>query len=149
MVEEAPGSEDQGPDEDVTLGGYFSVHNRPPAFDGCDGHPYTVSIETERLPDLRDPVGVYLVFPRWATTGVGIVGHVETGILRRGPTASEVRSQVESLSLLSVQRLLNHVIVEGSGSVGIDGLSSVEPSGNNGLSEPPETDDLSEPPDQP
>ena len=65
-------------DDDVTLGGYMRVHNRPPAFDGPDGHPYTVSLETEKTGDLRAPVAGFLVFPRWAENGVGIIGHVET-----------------------------------------------------------------------
>ena len=38
---------------DTTLGGYFSVHDRPPAWEGSDGHPYTVSLETEMLQRLH------------------------------------------------------------------------------------------------
>ena len=68
-------------DEDATLGGYFRRHDRPPAFEGPDGHPYTVSLETEKTGNLRAPYQGYLVFPRWAETGVGIVGHVETPTL--------------------------------------------------------------------
>ena len=71
---------DSGKD-DTTLGGYFHVHNRPPAYEGSDGHPYTVSLEVEKTGNLRTPYAGYLVFPRWAETGVGIVGHVETRTL--------------------------------------------------------------------
>ncbi len=97
--------------EDGTLGGYVSVHNRPPAFEGVDGHPYTVSIETERLPELRDPIGAFLVFPRWALTGLGIIGHVESTILWRGPTVSDAVGKAESTPLADAQRILNELIV--------------------------------------
>ena len=42
---------DSGKD-DTTLGGYFHVHNRPPAYEGSDGHPYTVSLEVEKTGNL-------------------------------------------------------------------------------------------------
>ena len=106
------------PEDDRTLGGYFSVHSRPPAFEGCDGQPYTVSIETERLPDLKAPVGGYLVFPRWAETGLGIVGHVETPVLRRGPSREAVAEGLGTFSLGEVQRLLNEAILRRAGVVG-------------------------------
>ena len=89
--------------EDATLGGYFQVHTRPPAFEGSDGHPYTVSIEAERQPDLREPWAVFLIFPRWAETGVGIIGHVETGLLFSGRSEDEVRERAGALSLIEVQ----------------------------------------------
>ncbi|GMV03895.1 MAG: hypothetical protein AMXMBFR53_01770 [Gemmatimonadota bacterium] len=98
------------PPEDGTLGGYFKVHDRPPAFEGPDGHPYTVSLEVERTGDLRAPYHGYLVFPRWAQTGVGIVGHVES------PTLAECRSEAEALqslgtlTLVDVQRVLDEAV---------------------------------------
>ena len=98
-------------EDDRTLGGYFSVHSRPPAFEACDGSPYTVSIETERSGDLRAPFAGYLVFPRWAETGLGIVGHVETPLLWRGPTREAVMDQAGAMGLHEVQRLLNEAIV--------------------------------------
>lgn len=113
-----PGPEPGQDEDDRTLGGYFSVHSRPPAFEGCDGQPYTVSIETERSPDLKAPVAGYLVFPRWAETGLGIVGHVETPLLWRGPTREAVAEDVGETGLGEVQRLLNEAIVrraEGGG----------------------------------
>ena len=84
---------------DGTLGGYFDVHDRPPAFEGSDGQPYTVSIEVEQAADLRNPFIGYLVFPRWAGTGLGVVGHVETPILFKGATRDEVSEQAGSLPL--------------------------------------------------
>lgn len=99
----------EGP-EDGTLGGYFQVHDRPPAFEGSDGHPYTVSLEVERTGDLRAPYASYLVFPRWATTGVGIVGHVETETIARGTSEEDARARLEELSLVEVQSLLERAI---------------------------------------
>jgi len=81
MSEPEPAHEHGRTADDSTLGGYFRVHDRPPAFDGPDGHPYSVSIEVEKTANLRTPFAGYLVFPRWAQTGVGIVGHVETPTL--------------------------------------------------------------------
>ena len=92
---------------DATLGGYFEVHNRPPAFEGVDGLPYTVSIEIEKTGDLLKPFVGYLVFPRWAETGLGIIGHVETEILWEGRGSDEVREQANALGLLDVQNQLN------------------------------------------
>jgi hypothetical protein len=92
--------------DDSTLGGYFDVHDRPPAYDGPDGHPYTVSIEVEKTSNLRAPYSGYLVFPRWATTGVGIVGHVETPTLCECATTEEAIRRMGALTLLEVQQLL-------------------------------------------
>jgi hypothetical protein len=95
---------------DVTLGGYLTLHNRPPAFEGADGNPYTVSMEVEKTPDLSAPYAGYLVFPRWADTGAGIVGHVETHLLMRGTSEAEVMGALEALSLVEVYRLLSEAI---------------------------------------
>lgn len=97
---------------DATLGGYLSVHDRPPAFEGSDGQPYTVSIEIETVANLLAPYVAYLVFPRWAETGLGIVGHVETPVLYEGKGQDEVRGRAEALSLGDVKRLLDSAILE-------------------------------------
>ena len=97
-------------EDDHTLGGYIAVHNRPPGFEAVDGQPYTVSIETERSGDLRAPVAGYLVFPRWATTGLGIVGHVETPVMWRGASRQAVAEEAGALTLHEVQRLLNEAV---------------------------------------
>ncbi len=91
---------------DATLGGYFEVHDRPPAYGGPDGHPYTVSLEVERTSNLRAPHAGYLVFPRWAQTGVGIVGHVETPTLVECASHEEALQRLGELTLLEVQGLL-------------------------------------------
>ncbi len=106
--------------DDTTLGGYFRVHDRPPAYEGSDGHPYTVSLETEKTGDLKAPYHGYLVFPRWAQTGVGIVGHVETPTLAQGSSGEDVTARLEELTLFDVQDLLEEAIQrsrENAGSV--------------------------------
>ncbi len=98
-------------EDDRTLAGYVAVHQRPPAFEACDGFPYTVSIETEGTGDLRAPVAAFLVFPRWAGTGVGIVGHLETPLLWRGSSRETVVERAGAVSLHEVQRLLNEAVL--------------------------------------
>ena len=95
---------------DGTLGGYFEVHDRPPAFEGSDGHPYTVSLEVEQTPDLRAPYHGYLVFPRWAQTGVGITGHVESPTLVEARTTQEALDGLGALALIAVQGELEQAI---------------------------------------
>ncbi|MEJ2202744.1 MAG: hypothetical protein P8170_01405 [Gemmatimonadota bacterium] len=113
MTESLPdpdGTSEAGAPDDGTLGGYRSAHDRPPAFEGSDGHPYTVSIEVERTGDLRAPYLGYLVFPRWAQTGVGIIGHVESGILVRARTAQEAEAHLGGMSLLDVRETLEEAL---------------------------------------
>ena len=95
---------------DSTLAGYIKLHDRPPAFEGVDGEPYTVSVETENTPDLSAPVEGYLVFPKWATNGVGVVGHVETPTLVRGPSKESVARDLGELLLVRVKALLDEAI---------------------------------------
>jgi hypothetical protein len=95
---------------DATLGGYQEVHERPPAFSGSDGQPYTASVEIESVENLAAPYVAYLVFPRWAETGLGIVGHVETPVLCEGRSRDEVQDRVHALPLTEVKRLLDEAI---------------------------------------
>ena len=101
-----------GSSVDSTLGGYLSHHSRPPAFDGSDGHPYTVSPEVEKTPNLLAPYSGYLVFPRWAETGVGTVGHLETPILLEEPSQEAADMALRKLTLFQVQALLETAIQE-------------------------------------
>lgn len=96
--------------DDGTLAGYLRKHDRPPAFEAPDGHPYTVSVEAEKTGNLRAPYEGYLVFPRWAQTGVGIVGHVETPTLVQGQTTEEVEERLGELTLPEVKRLLDEAV---------------------------------------
>ncbi len=100
---------------DHSLGGYFAVHDRPPAYEGTDGHPYTVSMEVQHTGNLRAPFSGYLVFPRWALTGVGIVGHVETGTLVEARTTEEAEERLQALPLHRVQELLEEAIARQRG----------------------------------
>lgn len=101
--------------DDSTLGGYFAVHDRPPAFAGPDGHPYTVSPETEKTGDLRTPYAGYLIFPRWAQTGAGIVGHLETETLVECASHEEALRRLGEIPLLDVQRLLTEALARDAG----------------------------------
>jgi hypothetical protein len=67
-------------------------------------------METENTPDLWAPVVGYLVFPKWATNGVGIVGHVETATLVRGSTREGVVRDLGNLPLARVKALLDDAI---------------------------------------
>ena len=96
--------------EDQTLGGYLEVHTRPPAFSGSDEQPYTVSVEIESVENLAAPFVAFLVFPRWAETGLGIVGHLETPVLWNGKSRDEVQVRAHALSLAEVKRLLEEAI---------------------------------------
>lgn len=101
------------PPRDGTLGGYLAVHDRPPAFEGPDGHPYTVSIEVERTGNLLAPYQGYLVFPRWAQTGVGIVGHAESPTLVECRTQMEAQEGLGALTLMEVQEILEAAVRAG------------------------------------
>jgi hypothetical protein len=96
--------------EDSTLGGYMRVHKRPPAFEGEDGQPYTVSIEVERSGNLRAPWGAYLVFPKWAENGLGVVGHVETPLIWEGRDEQEATRLAMETPLERVKELLDEAI---------------------------------------
>ncbi len=95
---------------DGTLGGYLDAHERPPAFEGDDGHPYTVAVEVEKVGDLRAPYAAYLVFPRWATNAVGIVGHVQTPLLGKAESRDAARQIALDLSLVEVKELLDEAV---------------------------------------
>ncbi|HEX6926668.1 MAG TPA: hypothetical protein VF167_14695 [Longimicrobiaceae bacterium] len=92
--------------DDTTLGGYPLVHGRAPAFEGCDGEPYTVAIDTERAEDGEGWVA-YLIFLRWSQTGSAVMGHMETGDLERGATEEEARKRLEAYPLRRVREVLD------------------------------------------
>ena len=117
MKSETPSDPTEGgpppavPLADGTLGGYLGLHDRPPACEGPDGYPYTVSLEVEKTPNLQAPFSGYLVFPRWAETGAGIVGHLETPLLLHGKSQEEVTAELEALPRLEVSNLLREAIL--------------------------------------
>jgi len=107
------GAHDTERSQDGTLGGYLRVHDRPPAFEGPDGHPYTVSIEVEQTGNLLAPFQGYLVFPRWAQTGVGIVGHAESPTLVECRSRGEAEERLGALTLLEVRKILENAVAKG------------------------------------
>jgi hypothetical protein len=98
------------PDE-ATLGGYIAVHQRPPAFEGVDGQPYSVEIVIDETGDAAAPVGAYLFFVRWSAQAVA--GHLETEYLVRGMNESAVRDALGRMQLLTVKATLDAVIRRG------------------------------------
>jgi len=119
-------------EDDTTLGGYFRVHDRPPAYEGTDGHPYTVSVEVEKTADLRKPFAGYLVFPRWAQNGVGVVGHVETPTLVECLTSDEVTAELGKKTLMQVQHLLEDAIRHRSEALAGGGVTDPDSGGHDG-----------------
>lgn len=105
-----PNPDDSEGGADLTLGGYIRHHHRPPAFRGSDGSPYTVSVEIEQTPNLLAPYAGFLVFPRWAESGAGIVGHLETPTLAEKRSRKEAEASLGSLTLAEVQDLLEDAI---------------------------------------
>lgn len=101
----APAGADEG-----TLGGYTAVHGRAAAFQGADGEPYTVAVETDATDDDALPYAGYLVFIRWAQTGSAIMGHLESGDLVSARTEDEARALLEALPLHQVRALLDEAI---------------------------------------
>jgi len=98
------------PAADLTLAGYIAKHGRVPAFEGCDGQPYTVDVATDETGDPDRPVAAFLVFIRWAQTGAGIMDHTESGDLVTGMTEDEVRKAIGELSLYEVRSELDAAI---------------------------------------
>jgi hypothetical protein len=95
--------------DDTTLGGYSALHGRAPGFEGSDGSPYTVAVETGR-DDSGDGWVAYLVFLRWADAGSAIMGHLETDDLAHAVSDREVRAKVDALRLTEIKRLLDETI---------------------------------------
>lgn len=100
----------EGVDEH-TLGGYQAVHGRAAAFQGTDGQPYTVAVDTEYNEGERSPWAAYLIFVRWAATGTAVMGHMETEDLVTGSSEAEVRATLEALPLTRVKSILDDTIL--------------------------------------
>ncbi|HEX6938222.1 MAG TPA: hypothetical protein VF158_02330 [Longimicrobiales bacterium] len=110
-LREALGGADGGtPIPDLSLGGYIARHDRPPAFTGADGQPYTVGLDAEETGDPARPYVGFLVFVRWAATGAGILDHVESGDLTVGATEDEATRALLDLSLYEVKAELDAAI---------------------------------------
>lgn len=96
--------------EDATLGGYFRVHTRPPAFEGADGKAYSAAVYVDGEPDAHGRHGAALLFVRWSDDGDRPVGHLETEYLVFGATRAEAEARLGDLTLHEVKRHLDRVI---------------------------------------
>ncbi len=96
--------------DDGTLGGYFRVHSRPPAFEGVDGAAYSVSVYVDDEPGPDGRFGGAVLFVRWSPAGEQPVGHLETGYLAYGPTPVDAERQVHALTLHEVKDQLDELI---------------------------------------
>ena len=95
---------------DSTLGGYFQVHDRPPAFEGTDGAAYSVGEFVDDAPDERGQFGAALLFVRWSESGDEPVGHLETECLVFGPDPETAAVSLRALTLHEVKQHLDTLI---------------------------------------
>lgn len=110
-IREALGLEGtDAPPPDLTLGGYIAQHDRPPAFEGSDGQPYTVAVEVEETGEPERPFVAFLLFLRWAATGAGIMEHLESADVATGATTHEAEHAALDLSLFEVKAALDQAI---------------------------------------
>jgi len=110
LIRELGGAGREGPDPDATFLGYVATHDRVPAFEGSDGQPYTVDIDTEETGDPERPWAAFLVFVRWAETGAGIMGHVTSGDVAFGATEDDARTAALDLTLYRLKAELDQAI---------------------------------------
>jgi len=110
LVDAARGESVVDGSPDLTFRGYVERHDRPPAFEGIDGQPYTVAIDVEETHDPARPWVAFLVFVRWAATGAGIMGHVESGDVAVGESEDEARAGAEKLTLYDLKSELDAAI---------------------------------------
>jgi hypothetical protein len=102
---------DRDAGDEFTLGGYAAVHGRPAAFEGPDGLPYSVEIETDTTGDPAQPFGAFLLFLRWRRMGPpGIDAHIETGFLAFADSADAARRQLGAMSLHDAKEHLDRLV---------------------------------------
>jgi len=88
----------------------MAKHERAAAFEGADGHPYSVAIYVDDEPDEKGRYGAALLFVRWSPSGDRPVGHAESPPLAWGRTPSEAEERVKALSLYDVKQALDEAI---------------------------------------
>lgn len=96
--------------DDATLGGYLARHDRPPAFGGSDGKPYSVGLWVDEEPAGDGMFDGVLLFVRWSDVGDAPVGHLQSGVVARGRTVAETDAALRSLRLHTVKALLDEAI---------------------------------------
>ncbi len=87
-------------------------HGRAAAFQGNDGHAYSVGLFTDAAPDAKGRFGAALLFIRWSTDGTDPVGHVETEFLAWGASPAEAEDRLKALSLFDVKAALDQAITD-------------------------------------
>jgi hypothetical protein len=105
--------------DDTTLGGYESMHDRPPAFEGADGQAYSAAVYVDETPDELGRYGGALLFVRWSEAGDKPVGHLETPYLAFGSTPAEAGAAIRRLSLFDVKDHLDAAIAASEGHAGV------------------------------
>jgi hypothetical protein len=101
---------DHSKGDERTLGGYFGVHARPPAFEGADGASYSVDIATDTTGNVSAPWAAYLIFLKWSRGEPEIVSHLETDFLLSGPSELAVREQIGRMALDTVKATLDGLV---------------------------------------
>lgn len=96
--------------DDTTLGGYFTVHERPPAFEGIDGGAYSVALFVDDAPGADGRFGGALLFVRWSESGDAPAGHAETKYLVWGESPAAVNDGLRSLTLHQVKAELDRAL---------------------------------------
>jgi hypothetical protein len=96
--------------DDSTLGGYFQIHQRPPAFEGTDGEAYSVAMYVDETPAADGRFGGALLFVRWSSAGDQPEGHLETDYLAHGRTPAEVEERLRALTLHQIKDHLDRLV---------------------------------------
>ena len=84
-------------------------NDRPPAFTGSDGQPYTVGVDTEETGDPARPFVGFLVFLRWAGPAPGSWSTSSRAICRPAPQRTKQCGRLD-LSLFEVKAELDAAI---------------------------------------
>ncbi len=100
--------------DDSTLGGYYEVHARPPAFEGADGRAYSAAVYVDPDPGSDGRYGAALLFVRWAPGGDRPDGHVETDYLAFGTSPGEAAAALRALTLWEVKAQLDAALASRS-----------------------------------
>lgn len=98
--------------DDSTLGGYLATHERPPAFQGSDGQPYSVAVLVDDEPAADGRFGGALLFVRWSATGDAPAGHVETEDLVWSDAPDGATRALHALTLHQVKTELDRAILK-------------------------------------
>ena len=89
----------------------MAVHERPAAFDGPDGLPYSVDIATDATGEPARPFGAYLLFLQWRRMGPpGVDAHIETEFLAYGQSAESARAGIGAMTLHAVKEQLDTLV---------------------------------------